>query len=335
MWLADDGHKIVQSQQHDMNQSVVFKAEASNKEATVCKHCALPLGPGSVGEFCCRGCQVVFSLLHEEKLGRYYSLRRGRGIPVADTNSKAVDLKWLEQLEKQKVSEGIQHVRLDVQGLHCTGCVWLFETLFRRQQGAYRIITNPSLGSVDLSVDEHFPLREWVSQLQSFGYRFGPRSKKREKQSDSLLIRMGICLALAGNAMLFAIATYLGLHEGELYRFVNTVNFFLSVIAVIVGGSVFFRSAWTAIQKRVLHFDVPIALGIGLAFCGSLLAFVRGVQQVAYHDTLTIFIALMLLGRFLQERALERNRRHLLAMDGSDGILVRRREGKQVNLCSL
>src|SRR5678816_1169399 len=89
------------------------------------------------------------------------------------------------------------------------------------------------------------------------------------------------------------IAIYAGLDSGPLHRFFEALNLSLSTVAVIVGGSVFFRSAWNGLRQRVLHLDVPIALGIGLAFVGSVVAFFAHRSSGIFVDTLDVFIALM------------------------------------------
>ncbi len=104
----------------------------------------------------------------------------------------------------------------------------------------------------------------------------------------------------------------------------HTAGWLLATVAVAVGGSVFIGSAWRALRRGVLPMDAPIALGIVLAFAGSTWSFFDGERRASYFDTLTIFIALMLVGRRLHERVLERNRRALLADDGAHGLLARR-----------
>ena len=49
-------------------------------------------------------------------------------------------------------------------------------------------------------------------------------------------------------------------------------------------------------------------------------------------DTVTVFIALMVLGRWAQARAVERSRARLLDDDGAEGLLVRRAEDGQVRV---
>jgi Cu2+-exporting ATPase len=283
------------------------------------------------GAFCCTGCEAVYGLLHAEHLDGYYDLRGPRGVPVADRRAERRDAKWLEALVARVEQEQGAHARviLDVQGLHCVACVWLLEKVFERVGGGDRIVVNPSVGRVELLVRPGFDLQRFVSDVEQYGYLFGPPLKGARAASSDLLWRMGLCAAIAMNSMIFAIAIYAGLDRGPLHTLFTTLNFGLGSLAVAVGGTVFFRSAWRATRAGVLHLDLPIALGIALAFAGSVHGYLVHRGGTAYFDTLDVFIAVMLLGRWLQERVIERNRAWLLASDGTEGLLARRvREGR-------
>lgn len=297
---------------------------------SVCLHCGLPVGGGALDDFCCSGCAAVYGLLHHEGLDRYYAFRGSRGVPIAEQRAGRRDDKWLEAVE-HRVRTGGEHSRvtLDVQGLHCVGCVWLVEELFGRAPGGERVEVNPALGRVDMVVRPDFDVRAFVTGVERFGYLFGPPLKRATGASRNLLWRLGICVAIAMNSMIFAIPVYAGLERGPIFRLFTTLNLGLGALAVAVGGTVFFRSAWRALRQRMLHLDLPIALGIALAFGGSVHSYLTHGSRSSYFDTLDIFIALMLLGRWLQERAVERNRAWLLASDGTDGLLARRvRDGR-------
>ena len=294
------------------------------EDTTSCLHCGLPVGGSRTG-FCCVGCRAVFGLLHGEHLDRFYDLRGRRGMPVPAMRAARRDTKWLEAVEAQvRSSTGPARVVLDVQGLHCVGCVWLVEEMFSRAPGGQQVIVNPSLGRVDLIVRPDFDLRSFVAAVERFGYLFGPPVKRSPRGSSDLLVRLGVCAAIAMNSMIFAIPTYAGLDRGPVFRLFTTLNLVLGAAAVAVGGTVFFRSAWRALRHHMLHLDLPIALGIALAFAGSVHSFFFRGSESSYFDTLDVFITLMLLGRWLQERAVERNRAWLLASDGTDGLLARR-----------
>jgi Cu2+-exporting ATPase len=268
----------------------------------------------------------VHGILTKAGLTRYYDLRRGPGLPPADLETRRIDHKWLELIEEERATEdSVRRVELDIQGIHCAACVWLIEELFRRHGGARMGVMsiNPALGRVDLRISPDFALADWVDSVEDLGYLLGPAIATGARPSDDLLLRVGICAALAGNVMLFAAAIYLGLREGPIYELLNQLSYAAGVLAVLIGGSVFIGSALRAIRKRVLHLDVPIALGIVLAFAGSTYSFFFASGHAAYIDTLTVFVALMLAGRWLQQRMLERNRAQLLADDGTESLLTR------------
>jgi Cu2+-exporting ATPase len=288
------------------------------------------LGVGPAGDFCCSGCAAVYDLLRHEGLDHYYELRRGRGVPVAEPRAGRRDHKWLEPVEERlRASHEHARVTLDVQGLHCVGCVWLLEELFARAPGGERIEVNPALGRIDMVVRPDFALRDLVAGIERFGYLLGPPVKRASGASRDLLWRLGLCAAIAMNSMIFAIPLYAGLDRGPVFRLFTTLNLALAALAVAAGGTVFFRSAWRALRQGMLHLDLPIALGIALAFAGSVHSYATRASRAAYFDTLDVFITLMLLGRWLQERAVERNRAWLLASDGTDGLLARRiRDGR-------
>jgi len=296
-----------------------------------CLHCGTPLD-GEAGEpFCCAGCSFVYALIHAENLERYYSLRGKRGVPLFGLFERARDTKWLEPIEaKLAESEGTTRIDLDIQGLHCTGCVYLIDAVFKKEEGAVQAVVNPALGKVQLGVKSGFSLRSFVEKIERFGYRLGPPAKRdgQARRTSDLLVRMGVAIAIAMNSMIFAVSGYAGLTEGGLAQLFFAINFGLCLVSVVVGGAVFFRSAWQGLRRGVLHFDLPIALGIVAAFSGSVWSFFERGSSSSYFDTVNVFIALMLVGRFLQERVLERNRRYLLSGDGTESLLSRRIDEK-------
>lgn len=296
-----------------------------------CRHCGLPVPSGTDHPgFCCRGCLAVHDLIQGAGLKRFYEL--GGGQPVGDVPAPSRRA-WLEELERASVLSGDQvRVHLDVQGLHCAACVWLLEELWRRQEGALRILLNPSLGQVELVYDRSLlALDRYLDDAERLGYRMAPASKRSAAGDRGLLVRMGVCVALALNAMLFALAEYLGMTEadGPGFALFRGLSLALAVAAVVIGGPVFFRGALAGLRQRVLHLDLPISLGILLAFGGSVACAITGWGD-SYFDTVTVFVALMLVGRYLQSRALHRNRDYLLANDGAEHLRVRRRRGDDV-----
>jgi P-type Cu2+ transporter len=272
----------------------------------------------------------VHELLVAGGLDRYYDLRGQRGNPPPEL--RAGGMAWLDPLLAGGGGGAgrVRRLGLDLQGVHCAACVWLLRELFLRRDGAVELRVNPASGSAELTFDvARFDVRGYLGEVERFGYRFGPPRAVRAPRSRALLLRLGVCAAAAGNVMLFSFSLYAGLGrtDGTLYPLFGWLSLGLTSVAVLVGGWVFFRAALAGLRLGVAHLDLPIALGIILAFCGSVYAHLTQGPQHAFYDTVAIFVTLMLLGRFLQERVLERNRASVLAAEGIDGLVVRRING--------
>ena len=292
--------------------------------AVRCLHCGNTLPKDAREGFCCAGCKTVHALISDAGLLRYYDLREEAIVPPALLSTTArSDKNWLEPLAARlEQADGSVELPIKLQGLRCAGCVWLIQQLFSQHAGAQRISVNSARGSARLCVDRRFPLERFVTDLSRFGYLAGDIGDA-ERTDDSLLLRTGVCLALSANAMMFSAAIYLGLSEGPLYKLLHGLNFACASLAVLVGAPVFMSSAYRALKARILHLDLPIAVGIALSYGAALWSFASGHSQAAYYDSLATFIALMLLGRWLKERIVDRNRRELLTNSGLDGLLVR------------
>ena len=301
---------------------------ANRAGAEFCAHCALPVRGGA--RFCCAGCEVVYGLLHAQHLDRFYDLGGGRHQPVG-APPKARTHDWLPGLEG---AQDLVTLTLDVQGIRCAACVWLLQELWRRRAGALAFDLNPALGQVRLAYDRRkLQLGEYLGAIEGLGYQMGPASKKPDERERALLLRFGVCIALALNAMMFATAIYTGMTpaDGAVYRLFSGLQFGLATLAVLIGGPVFFRAALAGIRHRVLHLDLPISLGIALAYGASAWRyFAKG--DPGYLDTVTVFVALMLLGRYLQQRAVRRNRDFLLQNDGAEHVRARVLAGDRLDL---
>jgi Cu2+-exporting ATPase len=271
----------------------------------------------------------VAALLRAEELTRYYDLAGGAIAPVGAAPA-ARGHAWLEPVLAAQGESDVQSCELDVQGIHCAACVWLMNETFRRRAGGVAVVVNPALGKVRLTWRRgRFDVAGWIETVERFGYQFGPSRKAPARESAAATWRLGVAAALTMNVMLFSVSFYFGLSraDGQLYRLFVGLALALSTAVVAVGGWPFFRAALAAVRGGVLHLDLPIALGIALVYATSVAEVARGRGgEMAYFDTLNVFITLMLLGRFLQQRLIERNRQLLLADDGAEGLYARRLE---------
>ena len=285
--------------------------QAVTKKRT-CIHCGSPFQPTERRpDFCCTGCQFVHDLIAKNGLGQFYELQEGGVPPVQSLVFQKRDFAWLEELARDAGGA----LTLDVQGLSCIGCAWLIEKLFARRSGALAIRVDPTLGQLTLRWEpETFDVVIFAQELQSFGYLVGPPGKSSPASGRALNLRLGLCAALALNTMLFTLPRYLGMgNDFEFAALFHRLTLILGTLSFLIGGSFFFVRTWHSVRQGVLHIDLPISLGLTAAYAGSLVAWLRHEHSFVYFDFVSTFTFLMLAGRWLQQKAVERNRHQLLA----------------------
>lgn len=281
-----------------------------SSEEKTCRHCGAPYRGES--DFCCRGCEYVHHLILDEGLDRYYDLKDRTLPPVGSTAFHQRD--DTDMIEKWKSSEeiapGIHKRDYELKGISCVGCVWLIEKLYTRYDRTVAIEIDPQHGRVSIEAEREFDIGAFASEIQRFGYTLrewtGLRSEGSEGRSAGG--RIGICAFLAMNVMAFILPFYLGMDYSD--QFAPLLQFAVMVLAsfsVLVGGTFFFRRAWIALRMGTLHIDLPIALGIIMAYLGSFIGWLTKDPNLFYFDFIAIFILLMLVGRWLQERVTEQN----------------------------
>jgi Cu2+-exporting ATPase len=317
----------------------------------VCRHCGAALIDDRMraSGFCCAGCNYVYRLVHEQGLSGYYRIKDEITTPADAAVFQPRDYAWLEELQRAAenvsdareearrsaaaggtgladVSKGrdgrpttaalaVPEITLDLQGISCAGCVWLIERVFQQQVGAREIWVNPQYGTMRLRWSRgEFSAVDFARKLQAFGYLAGPAGENTvDPESRGLVKRIGLCAALAMNVMLFSLPVYFGMRRDyEWAGLFGLLSLIFGTLSVLVGGTYFFGRAIRALRERSLHIDLPISLGIVGAYTGSLYGWLSGEERFVYFDFVSAFTLLMLVGRWAQVAAVERNRRRLL-----------------------
>ena len=312
-------------------------ADSRKTPRPLCRHCGAGLIDQRMREtgFCCSGCSYVYRLVHEHGLASYYHIKDEVTSPADAAVFQARDYAWLEAAQQvaestpdlplrasgtsspaQTTTVKIPELTLDVQGISCAGCVWLIERVFQQQPGARDINVNAQYGTMRLRwIRGEFSAAEFARKLQAFGYLAGPAGEiLTEPESRGLVKRIGLCAAFAMNVMLFSLPAYFGMEQTFEYAGVfGLLSVGFGTLSFLVGGTYFLSRAVRALRERAMHIDLPISIGIVGAYAGSLYGWLAGEEQFVYFDFVSTFILLMLVGRWAQVAAVERNRRRLLS----------------------
>jgi Cu2+-exporting ATPase len=302
-------------------QKSVASSARSARAKPRCAHCGAPVSAGET--YCCGGCAFVSRLIRDEGLDDYYKIKDAVTSPADGALGAAGDYGWLADAARAAeatTDEGrAVELELAVQGVSCAACVWLIERLHQRQAGAGDIEVSAEAGRMRLRWRRgEFDAPAFARELQRFGYAVGPLGAAEheaggEPESRALARKTGLAAALAMNAMLFALPTYFGMsHDFEYARLFDTLAMGFATLSVAGCGGYFLSRAVRALRERVPHLDLPIALGITGAYVGSVYGWATANPECQYFDFVTGFIFLMLLGRWAQVVAVERNRKRLL-----------------------
>jgi len=286
-------------------------ATASAPASTQCRHCRTPFAPSPrEEEFCCPGCRAVYHWIHEQSLDLYYALKGEQSTPaVGSLPFDPRDWTWARELQTQsesQASDGSASAELTLRNLSCAACVWLIEKRFEDQPGHLSAGIFPAEGRLAVTWEPGvFDLPAFLEDLLRFGYEaqlLGEAPRTRQ-----LGLPLGICSALWLNTMAFTLPRYFGMpRESETGMLCDLIAFASASLAVLAGGSYFFVRAWRALRSRVLHIDLPIAIGVAAAYAGAIWGWVTGNEALFYHDFVATFLFLMLTGRWVQEQAVAR-----------------------------
>jgi len=108
--------------------------------------------------------------------------------------------------------------------------------------------------------------------------------------------------------MVLSIALYLGDWTGidaqfsQLFRWLGLV---LTTPVLLLSGAPFLLGAWRNLRNYSVGMDVPISLGILVAFAGSVHATLTGRGEV-YYDSVVMFIFFLLVSRYFEMAARKR-----------------------------
>ena len=296
-----------------------------------CFHCGLPLPAGTSYSVragadrravCCPGCEAAASAIIGQGLGDYYRLREH----AADRPSGADRVEDLTLYDDPGVQRGFvrsagsgSEALLLLEGIRCAACAWLNEQAILRLPGVLGVEVNYAVHRANVRWDpSRIRLSEILAAVRRIGYRAFPYDPARVDALDKGERREALWrLFVAGfgmmQVMMYAVPAYIagdGEITADIEQLLRWASLALTLPVVGYAAAPFFKGAWRDLRLRSLGMDVPVALGITVAFGASVAATLTGTGEV-YFDSVAMFVFLLLLGRTLGLVARQRAARSL------------------------
>ncbi len=288
-----------------------------------CFHCQEPIAANIelfveidkiAREMCCYGCKAVAEQIMEFGLSDYYRHRtRSPQKPdeLVPEELKTLTLFNSPQIQSEFVSvndDSTKEAKLIIEGISCPACTWLIESRLSSLAGVKEVNVNYSTQRCRIVWQEpDISLSDILMAITRLGYSALPYNPKQreliyDNERKAQLIRLGIAGLFGMQVMMIAIALYFGEASGieTHYRlFFHWISLLLTLPVLFYSGQPLFAGAYRDIKNKRPGMDVPIALGLSIAFISSLWSTLYQTGHV-YYDSIVMFIFFIMGGRYFE-----------------------------------
>ncbi|MGE5098031.1 MAG: heavy metal translocating P-type ATPase, partial [Betaproteobacteria bacterium] len=285
-----------------------------------CFHCGLPVPAGTTfgyeadggwRPFCCAGCEAVSRSITGLGLDDYYRLREARAVPGTPREREdltAFDEPAIRERFVRELPEGLAEADILLEGLRCAACAWLVEQSLARSVGVTSAEVHFSARRARVRFDPALAKpSDVLSAVARVGYGAWPYEEGRlalveSRERRSLLRRLWVAGLGMMQVMMYAYPAYIaapGEITADIESLMRWAGLLLTLPVVGYSAGPFFSGAWRDLRLKRLGMDVPIALGLAVAFLASAWSTASGSGSV-YFDSVTMFVFLLLGGRYLE-----------------------------------
>ncbi len=301
-----------------------------------CYHCGLEIPPNTDfkveinGEnrlMCCAGCAAVAQMIVAGGLADYYQKRDA--LPNSPREAKPAVLEELALFDHQNFqknfvqqkAENLLEASLLLEGMTCAACLWLIERHLMNQKGVVSVEINYATRRARIAWDlTKTKLSQILESVAQIGYRAYPYDAAKnealnKKERKDALWRLWVAGFGMMQVMMYAFPIYIadGDMSPEIENLMRWAGCLLTLPVIFYSAAPFFKNAYRDLKIRHLGMDVPVALGIGVAFSASIYALLTQTGEV-YFDSVTMFVFFLLAGRFVEMTARQK------AMAGSESL---------------
>ena len=244
---------------------------------------------------------------------------------------------------------------LKLKGMSCAACASNIESVIGQVSGVNSIRVNFATEQASIEYDESSTnLKKIQTAFSNAGYEADVRSNSSVRKEDTqaqeekrayrkgLLTKTIVSGAIGLVLILGTLPMMLGINIPGWPMFLHNpwLQFVLATPVLFWCGQSFYISAWKTFMRRSANMNTLVALGTGTAYIYSLFVTLfpgflraRGLAPDVYYEAAVVIIALLLLGRYLEDRARGKTSdaiRQLMNLQAHTARVIRK--GEEVDL---
>ena len=203
---------------------------------------------------------------------------------------------------------------LAIEGMHCAACALAVEQALGRVVGvdsvqvhsataAARVVWSPTVCQPS----------QWLAALDAAGYAGVPAADlldaaPRAHTQRRLLWQWLVAGFGMMQAMMYSVPLYVaapGDITPDAQRLLRWGAWMMTLLVLLFSSRPFFAGAWRDLSHRRIGMDVPVALGLAMAFGASTVATFDPSGpwgREVWYDSVTMFVFFLLSGRLLEQR---------------------------------
>ena len=188
-----------------------------------------------------------------------------------------------------------------VDGISCASCVQAIEKELGRKPGVVSATVNLTAGTVNTEfVPEVITERAIIAAVNALGYKLTIEEEERASRKVNWpLVRLVVALIFA--TPVFVLSMFVDMFFDVPY--LGWILFVLSTPVQFFAGWTFYEKTFKGLLHGTLGMDSLVALGSSAAYFYSVYALLFTDMGHLYFEAAAVIITLVLLGRWLEDRA--------------------------------
>lgn len=259
-------------------------------------------------EFCCFGCETVFTILSSQNaLQNYSSHPLFQQAVKAGLISNPLLLEKLkpEQTELPQIEKECLH--LEIQGMWCPSCSEVIPLFLLQKKGIFRCSVDYT---TDLAQIEYSPRdlskADVMEAIEALGY-FPTLLEDREEKNVNfhLYLRFIVAAFCTLNIMMFSYPIYASYFDKDSMGYSHLfawISFFSTLPVVSYCAWPMFHRFAVSLRVGYWGMEALVVIGSTAAFSLSVFELLNGTDRI-YFDSLSAIITFVLLGKIIETKA--------------------------------